>query len=85
MGFSTRVVKPLYYDFKVEINADNIQKFVRAFSRNELNFHVFTEDFPEEDYSVNDKAKKMTRGTFRDFFYNNLDKDQSILFYDSTC
>lgn len=84
MTFHNDLVQPLYYLMKEEFELELFKKFLLDFKNNTIKYDIFSEDL-EIDYKTNDRANKITRNLFRNFFYANLDKDNVIFYYESKC
>jgi hypothetical protein len=86
MAFSKVIKQPVFYLMKQEFNLDNFRGFVKDFTEKKLKREIFSEVVEEVyDSEINEKAYKISRNSFTDFFIENYNKDKIILFYSSYC
>lgn len=86
MTFHQDLDQPLYYIMKEDFDLEFFRQFLLDFKNNDIHYEIFSEDLEKNvDYKINDKANKITRSSFKNYFFPNLDKDNVIFYYDSKC
>lgn len=86
MAFNDSIDVPLFYLMKKEFNLENFRNFFDDYRGGKIEFDVFSEECKEVyDSQENDRAYKISRNSFKDFFVENYGMDKIILFYSSNC
>ncbi len=84
MAFHDNHDQPLFYFQKNALSLSNFKNFITSFIQKRLRFEIFSETLEfDQQYNVNNNAKKVVRSEFRTFLVENIDKDILFLYYNS--